>query len=85
MKKNFIFHKWNYNEVDNFQKLVFENLSRLTTNPTIGIYDPVFRVYSLVISKLTTLYYSFDEERNVIDLLLFWNNLKKPEDLNKLL
>ena len=82
---DFIFRKWNYKEVNNFQELVVENLIRLSKNPKIGIYNFPFQVYTLVISKQTTLYYSFDEERSVIDLLLFWNNLKNPEDLEKYL
>lgn len=82
---NFIYLKWNQKEVLKFENLVDENLERLSKNPEIGTFDKKFNVYTLVISKQTTLYYGFDTERKIIDLYVFWNNLKNPEDLEKLL
>ena len=82
---DFIFRKWNIKEVQNFINLVFENLKRLEENPRIGNYSSISGIHSLVISKQTTLYYSFDESKRVIDLHVFWNNQKNPEDLIKLL
>lgn len=81
----FILLKWNYKEVEKFKSLVEENLERLSINPEIGVFDKKFKVYTLVVSKQTTLYYTFSKEKRVIALHIFWNNLKNPEDLNKLL
>jgi plasmid stabilization system protein ParE len=81
----FIFLKWNYIEVQKFQDLVIENLERLSQNPEIGIFNEKLKAYSLVLSKQTTLFYSINSNANVIELNLFWNNLKNPDDLSKLL
>lgn len=82
---DFIFHKWNSVEVQKFQDLVFSNLDRLIVNPYLGKFDNSIKIYSIVISKQTTLYYSFNEKDQIINLLLFWNNLKNPADLTKFL
>ena len=82
---DFIFRKWNNNEVQKFQDLVFENLERLSINPNIGTYHELLKSYSFVISKQTTLYYIVDSENYIIYLVLFWNNSKNPNDLLKLL
>lgn len=81
----FILLKWNYKEVEKFKILVEQNLERLSINPEIGVFDKKFKVYSLVVSRQTTLYYSFSKEKRVIALHFFWNNSKNPQDLNKLL
>ena len=79
----YIYLKWNIREVCKFEDLVSTELSRLIQNPTIGrIMD---NKYSLNISKQTTLYYRINEREKSIELLLFWNNQKNPEELNKLL
>ncbi len=81
----FIFLKWNYKEVQKFQDLVIENLERLSQNPEIGIFNEKLKVYLLVLSKQTTLFYSINSNANIIELNLFWNNLKNTDDLSKLL
>ncbi len=80
---DFILRKWNFDEVQKFQNLVSDNLMRLSENPSIGEFSKKFGVYRIVISKQTSLYYSFNEKLRVIDLHIFWNNLKNPEDLAK--
>ena len=82
---DFIFLKWNFEEVQKFELLVEENLNILSKNPKIGIYKNDLKVYSIVISKQTTLYYNFDENTKIIELYVFWNNSKNPQDLTKLL
>jgi plasmid stabilization system protein ParE len=81
---DFIFLKWNSIEVFRFEKLVTEEIERLVSNPLIGkrSYNDI---YSLSISKQTTLFYRIDKDSNLIELMLFWNNLKNPQDLIKLL
>ncbi len=80
---DFIFLKWNDKEVEKFILLVDENLKRLSINPYIGI--PVRSIFRIVISQQTTLFYKVIENEKRIDLLIFFNNLKNPEELNKLL
>ena len=82
---DFILEKWNINEVVKFSNLVQKSIIRLAKNPLIGIYRNDIKSYSFVISKQTTLFYDIIENKHQIDLIVFWNNLKDPEDLLKLL
>lgn len=84
-ENTFILKKWNEQEVEKFNNLVNENLERLLINPKIGLYNKQLNTYCLVISKQTTLYYDFNLDLGNIELLIFWNNLKNPDDLIKLL
>jgi plasmid stabilization system protein ParE len=80
----FIFSKWNLKEVNKFTDLVESELNRLSINPVMGNFK-YENVYSLVISKQTTIYYKVNMEKCVIEIIVFWNNLKNPDDLIKLL
>jgi len=80
---DFIYLKWNDKEVEKFVLLVDENLKRLSINPYIGV--PIKSIFRIVISIQTTLFYKVIENEKRIDLLIFFNNLKNPEELNKLL
>jgi len=82
---NYILLKWNNKEVQKFKDLVVENLERLSKNPKMGVYLEKDNIYYLMISKQTTLYYKVSENDQRIDLLVFWNNQKNPDDLIKLL
>lgn len=82
---DFILLKWNNREAENFKDLVDENLLRLAKNPEIVVFKVKLNSYSLIISKQTILYYDYNSESNQINLLLFWNTLKNPADLIKLL
>ncbi len=79
---DFIHLKWNEKEVNRFEFLVETELKRLSKNPNLGI-NYKDNIYSLHISKQTTLYYRIIND--TIELLLFWNNSKNPDDLMKLL
>jgi plasmid stabilization system protein ParE len=81
----FIFEKWNQIEVDRFDDLVRENLKTLSKNPLIGNQKLNEQAFSLVISKQTTLYYSFSDKEETINLILFWNNKRNPKLLDKFL
>lgn len=81
---HFIYLKWNIKEALKFEELVANELERLCNNPSIGKLE-LDKNYSLVISKQTTLFYKVIDEFKTIQLLLFWNNLKNPEDLSKFL
>lgn len=82
---DYIYFKWNQKEVEKFQELILENLNRLSINPLLGKYDSNLKLYFFVISKQTTLYYSINQNSKIVDLHVFWNNQKNPEELNKLL
>ena len=81
---NFILSKWKLKEVKKFENLVESELKRLSINPIISNFK-YKNVYSLVISKQTTIYYRVNMEKCVIEIILFWNNLKNPDDIIKLL
>ena len=81
----YIYLKWNVKEVQKFQKLVLENLNRLSLNPFLGNYDSNLKLYFFLISKQTTLYYSINQNAKIVNLLVFWNNQRNPNDLIKLL
>lgn len=80
---DFIYLKWNYKQVLDFESLVESELVRLAKNPYIGM-STFTELYSLNISKQTTLYYRIKRESQSLQLILFWNNLKNPKDLRKL-
>jgi plasmid stabilization system protein ParE len=82
---DFILKKWNLKEVDNFGILVDNHLKLIASTPFIGKVNSNNSKYSFVISKQTTLYYTIDSENLIIYLIVFWNNLKNPNDLIKLL
>ena len=81
---DFIFRKWNYKEISKFEDLVVNEISHVALNPQIGIQNSN-GISSLVLSKQTTLYYRIKDNDYLVELLLFWNNLKNPNDLYKLL
>ncbi|MCZ8197270.1 MAG: hypothetical protein O9267_06670 [Flavobacterium sp.] len=81
----YICFKWNQKEAEKFQELVVENLDRLSINPLLGKYNSNLKLYIFVISKQTTLYYSINQNAKIVDLHLFWNNQKNPDELSKLL
>ncbi len=82
-EQSYILKKWNNEEVVNFVKLVYKNIERLKTLPFLG-KDIGNNERSLVISKQTTLFYRIIDD-NTIELMLFWNNLRNPKDLEFLL
>ncbi len=81
---DFIYLKWNLKEVLKFEKLVEIELERISKNPTLGILR-VENNYSFLLSKQTIVFYRINNNDLSIELLLFWNNLKNPKDLIKLL
>ena len=82
---NFIIDKWNEEEGEKFGLLVHSTLLKLIIHPEIGIFKKEINVFSLVISKQTTLFYRIIENELKIELLLFWNNKQNPKLLDKFL
>ena len=85
LEMDFILSKWNVTEVQKFEDLVDEFLQTLALEPEMGKYSDKYNCYSIVISRQTTLFYNIVKDKNQLDLLLFWNNTKNPNDLIKLL
>lgn len=82
---SFILKIWNENEVLKFHDLVVKNLDRLSINPLIGVYNNDLKIYSLMLSKQTILFYNFNTANKLIELYLFWNNSKNSKNLIHLL
>ena len=66
-----------------FEQFTIFELDRLSKAPKIGMLKS--NKYLISLSKQTTLLYIVKENEETIELLLFWNNQKNPEELNKLL
>jgi plasmid stabilization system protein ParE len=81
---DYIYYKWDLKEVLKFENLVSTEIKRISINPLIGKTN-LNDIYSITISKQTTLFYKIKTDLNLIELLVFWNNQKNPEELNKLL
>ena len=82
---NFIIEKWNEDEGEKFGSLVNSTLISLAFQPEMGLFKRDMKVYSLDISKQTTLFYRIIEKELIIELLLFWNNKQNPKLLHKFL
>lgn len=81
---DFIYNKWTINEVNDYIYLVEKFINNLKKGVLKGKILPN-NMRSFVISKQTTLFFTYDEDRNVIKLLLFWNNTQNPKKLKKIL
>ena len=81
----FIIEKWNEQEGEKFGELVHSLLLKLGIHPEMGVFRKDIKIYSLVISKQTTLFYRIIENELKIELLLFWNNKQNPKLLDKFL
>lgn len=79
----FIFRKWNLDEVEKFINLVDDFLVNLSKNPYLGKKSAKRAIRVFVISKQTTVIYKVYKDRNRVDVLYFWNNKKNPKDLKK--
>lgn len=71
--------------MDKFLELVDETILRLSTGTLTGTINKENNIWKHVISKQTTLYYKRNFEQKPIELLLFWNNKKDPNELKYLL
>lgn len=80
---DFILEKWNYQEVQNFIDLIDDFVFTLKSGIFEGKVSPGTNLHSFVIAKQTTLYFDVNKKRNRIELLLFWNNLQDPKQLQK--
>jgi len=75
----FIYEKWNEKEVENFILLVEEVVKKLETGVLQGknLYNKNLK--SFVISKQTTIFFDYYEDKKLVELLLFWNNSQNPK------
>ena len=82
---NYIQQTWGQKTMLKFSKRV-ENCIRLLQNGTIEArYSKKTDVHFFVISKQTSIVYRIYTSKNQIDLLLFWNNKRSPNNLKKFL
>ncbi len=81
----FIFKKWNTKEVEKFIILVDQFVKKLETGVLKG--KNLFKndLRSFVISKQTTVFFDYHEDKKLIELLLFWNNTQDSKELKKVL
>ena len=82
---NYIDRKWTSREVEGFILLVEDLIQHLSSGVLQGKRHSNDQVYSVVISKQTTLFFKKYIQENTITLLLFWNNQRNPRKLEKLL
>lgn len=82
---NYIDRKWTSREVEGFILLVEDLIQHLSSGVLQGKGYSNDQVYSVVISKQTTLFFKKYIQENTITLLLFWNNQRNPRKLEKLL
>mgnify|MGYP000368544974 CR=1 FL=1 len=82
---DFIDKKWTLKEVENFIVLVEDFIKQLSSRVIQGKFYTNNDIYSVVISKQTTVFYRRYPKQNSIALLLFWNNQKNQNSLKRLL
>ncbi|PQJ74191.1 type II toxin-antitoxin system RelE/ParE family toxin [Polaribacter gangjinensis] len=81
---DFIFRKWNLDEVEKFINLVDDFIINLSKNPYLGKKSNKRAIRVFVISKQTTIIYKVYEDLNKIDIIYFWNNKRNPKEMKKL-
>lgn len=82
---DFIYRKWGKKEVERFVLLSEEFIQILKSGRIEGKPTNKQNVKLYVMSKQTTLVYKLNKSEKCIELLLFWNNLKDPKALEKLI
>ncbi len=82
---DFIYIKWGNKEVDRFINLSVEFVDLLAKGLIEGKSSKKRNIRISVISKQTTLVYKINTVKNQIELVLFWNNLKDPNKLEKII
>ncbi len=80
---DFILQKWNTNEAGKFIDLVDEFTKSLSSNPYLGKISKKGDIRMFVLSEQTTVFYEVFENKNRIDLQLFWNNSRDTNELDK--
>lgn len=82
---NFIDTKWGINEVEKFITLTDNFLKTLKTGTFQGKPIRKGTLRMSVISKQTSVFYTFNKSNQKIELISFWNNKQDPKKLEKLL
>lgn len=79
----YINSKWTTKEVGDFMSIVDRFIERLEDGIIAGKISKKTNIRSFTISKQTTLFFDVYESGTKIDLLLFWNNKKRPFNVKK--
>ncbi len=82
---DFIYKKWNKKEVEKFIKLIDEFVKNLEIGILQGKNLHNNNLRSFVISKQTTIFFDYHKDKELIELLLFWNNSQNPKELKNML
>lgn len=78
---NYLNENWTYKEYNYFLDEVDRYIEIIRVNPYLGTPYDIYRKLQIV--KQITLYYKISN--HIIYLMVFWNNYKDPNELNKLL
>jgi len=82
---DFIYRKWGKKEVDRFINLSTDFINLLVSGVLEGKPSRKRNIRISVISKQTTLIYRLNKKKKQIELILFWNNLKNPNQLENII
>jgi len=82
---SFINKKWGKKEVTNFINLSTDYINLLVSGVLEGKPSRRRNIRISVISKQTTLVYKLNKKSKQIELILFWNNLKNPNQLESII
>lgn len=77
----YLTEKWTYKEYNNFLYEVDRHIEIIKANPYSGTPFGIYR--KTLIVKQITLFYKISND--IIYLMVFWNNYKDPNELNKML
>lgn len=81
---NYLKENWTIKEVKHFIKKTDSIISLLKVSPkTFQKWEHNSSIRKVLVVKQVTLFYRIKETK--VDILLFWNNYKNPDYLNKFL
>jgi len=78
---DYLLEEWSAKEASRFIALVDKNINVIKQNPRIFAKTRYKNIRAVVITPQITLYYRVIN-RNIIELIRFWNNYQNPENIN---
>ena len=81
---DYLYFVWNEEIENNFKEIVEKTTNQLILNPYLG--KPFAgSIRKIVLHKNASMYYEFDDEKQLLTILLFIDNRQNPKDYIKLL
>ncbi|HLR24617.1 MAG TPA: hypothetical protein VK112_02035 [Fodinibius sp.] len=77
----YIREHWSYAELEAFQSATEDAITRISKFPEIYEYSPQSNTRRCVLSKQVSLYYQVNKSRQIVELLVFWDNRQDPQKL----